>query len=50
MFNVLNHANFAPSGFLSPFNADGTPTSNFGQITATQTDNRVIQLALKAVW
>src|SRR6202023_2660677 len=47
MFNVLNHTNFAPSSNLSPFNADGTPTSSFGQITSTQVDNRVIQLALK---
>jgi hypothetical protein len=50
MFNVLNHTNFAPSANLSPFNGDGTPTSSFGQITQTQTDNRVIQLALKVVW
>jgi len=50
MFNVLNHTNFAPSANLSPFNADGTPTSSFGQLTSTQTDNRVIQLALKVVW
>jgi hypothetical protein len=50
MFNVLNHTNFAPSSNLSPFNADGTPTSSFGQITSTQVDNRVIQLALKLIW
>jgi hypothetical protein len=50
MFNVLNHTNFAPSSNLSPFNADGTATSSFGQITQTQTDNRVIQLALKVLW
>jgi len=50
MFNVLNHTNFGPSANLSPFNADGTPTSSFGQLTSTQTDNRVIQLALKVVW
>ncbi len=50
MFNLLNHANFAPSSNLSPFNADGTRTSSFGQITQTQTDNRVIQLALKVLW
>src|SRR5262249_50797078 len=30
MFNILNHTNFAPSSNLSPFNADGTPTSSFG--------------------
>jgi len=50
MFNVLNHTNFAPSANLSPFNGDGTPTSSFGQLTQTQTDNRVIQLALKVIW
>jgi hypothetical protein len=50
LFNVLNHANFAPSGNLSPFNADGTPTSSFGQITSTQGDNRIIQAALKVIW
>jgi hypothetical protein len=50
MFNVLNHTNFAPSSNLSPFNADGTLTSSFGQITSTQVDNRVIQLALKLIW
>ncbi len=50
MFNILNHTNFAPSGNLSPFNADGTPTSSFGQLTSTQTDNRQIQLALKVIW
>jgi len=50
MFNILNHTNFAPSSNLSPFNADGTATSSFGQLTSTQGDNRVIQLALKLVW
>ena len=50
MFNSLNHTNFAPSANLSPFNADGTATSSFGQLTSTETDNRVIQLALKVVW
>jgi hypothetical protein len=50
MFNALNHTNFAPSSNLSPLNADGTPTSSFGQLTSTQNDNRVIQLALKVVW
>ena len=50
MFNVLNHTNFAPTSNLSPFNADGTPTSSFGQLTSTQTDNREIQLALKVIW
>jgi hypothetical protein len=50
MFNILNHANFAPSGNLSPINADGTRDPSFGQITSTQGDNRIIQLALKLIW
>lgn len=50
LFNVFNHTNFAPSSNLSPFNADGTPTSSFGQITSTQGDNRVIQMAIKVLW
>jgi hypothetical protein len=49
-FNILNHTNFAPSPNTSPFNSDGTPTAGFGQLTSTQGDNRVIQLALKAIW
>ncbi len=49
-FNVLNHTNFAPTSNLSPFNANGTPNTLFGQLTSTQVDNRVIQLALKVVW
>ena len=49
-FNVLNHTNFAPTSNLSPFNANGTANTLFGQLTSTQVDNRVIQLALKLVW
>ena len=49
-FNVLNRTNFAPSSNLSAFNANGTPNTLFGQLTSTQIDNRVIQLALKLVW
>ena len=49
-FNVLNHTNFAPTSNLSPFNANGTPNTLFGQLTSTQVNNRVIQLALKVVW
>jgi hypothetical protein len=49
-FNVLNHTNFAPSSNLSAFTANGTPNTLFGQLTSTQIDNRVIQLALKLVW
>jgi hypothetical protein len=49
-FNVLNRTNFAPTPNLSPFNSDGTPTQGFGQLGATQINNREIQLALKLIW
>ena len=49
-FNILNRANFAPTSNLSPFNANGTPNTLFGQLTSTQVDNRVIQFALKLIW
>jgi hypothetical protein len=50
-FNVLNHTNFAPSGNLSAFTQAGQPNSGtFGQLTTTQGQNRIIQLALKMVW
>jgi hypothetical protein len=50
-FNVLNHTNFAPSGNLSAFTQAGQPNSGtFGQLTNTQGQNRIIQLALKLVW
>jgi hypothetical protein len=49
-FNILNRTNFAPSSNLSAFSANGTPNTLFGQLTSTQIDNRVIQLALKFVW
>ena len=51
MFNVFNHVNFAPTSATSMLSAtDGTINSTFGQITSTQGDNRIIQLALKFVW
>jgi hypothetical protein len=50
-FNILNHTNFAPSGNLAAFTALGQPNSGtFGQLTNTQGQNRIIQLALKLVW
>ncbi len=50
-FNVLNHANFAPSGNLAAFTALGAaPPNPFGLLTNTQGQNRIIQLALKMVW
>ena len=51
LFNVLNHANFAPSGNLAAFTALGAaPPNPFGLLTNTQGQNRIIQLALKLVW
>jgi hypothetical protein len=50
LFNAFNHTNFAPSPNLSNFNGDGTPDPTFGALVATQTPNRQIQFALKAVW
>ena len=58
MFNVLNRANFAPPGLsantgggaMQAIFANGQPNSQFGQIVATQTPARQIQLALKLVW
>jgi len=58
MFNVLNRANFAPPG-LSPNTGggamqaiftNGQPNPQFGQIVATQTPARQIQVALKIIW
>jgi hypothetical protein len=58
MFNALNRANFAPpalnantgGGPMQAIFANGQPNSQFGQIVATQTPARQIQLALKVVW
>jgi carboxypeptidase family protein len=56
-FNVLNHPNFAPPGVnsltggdLELINGAGQLVPGFGRIVATQTPNRIIQLALKMVW
>jgi len=58
LFNALNRANFAQptlnantgGGAMEAIFNSGTPNSQFGQIVATQTPNRQIQLALKLVW
>ena len=51
MFNVLNHANFAPTTSLNPFTGiNATPDPNFGRLTSVQVPNRQIQLALKMIW
>jgi hypothetical protein len=56
-FNVLNHPNFAPPGVnsltggdLELINGAGQSVPGFGRIVATQTPNRIVQLALKIVW
>ena len=53
MFNVFNHANFAPP--VTPDNtdiflADGTPTGVAGKLTRTTTTAREIQFALKVIF
>jgi hypothetical protein len=51
MFNVFNRTNFAPSSVLNTISdVQGTANGNFGLLQSTQTDNRVIQLALKMIW
>jgi len=53
MFNVLNHANFAPP--VTPdntdvFDATGTPTGVAGLLTRTSTTAREIQFAIKVIF
>ncbi len=55
VFNIFNHANFnspvSSSGCCNTvFNADGSAASGAGQITATATSSRQMQLALKFAW
>jgi hypothetical protein len=52
IFNILNHANFAPPtvGKLDVFDSSGNPTGTAGVLTATTTDSRQIQFALKINW
>jgi hypothetical protein len=48
LFNVLNHANFAPpldNNFV--FNQDTSPIDNAGELTSTQGSSRQIQFGLK---
>jgi hypothetical protein len=57
-FNAFNRPNFAPpslnanqgGGAMEAIFASGQPNPQFGQLTATQTPNRQIQLALKFIW
>jgi hypothetical protein len=51
MFNIFNHANFAPPLDNSTlFNQDGTTVGNAGVIDATQTPSRQIQFGLKFIF
>ena len=52
IFNILNHANFAPPTVskLDVFDSHGNPTGTAGLLTATTTDSRQIQFALKVSW
>jgi hypothetical protein len=52
IFNILNHANFAPPtvGKLDVFDSNGKTTGTAGLLTATTTDSRQIQFALKFTW
>jgi hypothetical protein len=54
-FNILNHWNFAiPTGNNGGdrvlFTQSGTPNATAGQITATTTTARQLQVALKLIW
>jgi hypothetical protein len=50
-FNVFNRANFSsPTDNRIVFDQSGSPISNAGLITSTQTPSRQIQFALKVVW
>jgi hypothetical protein len=53
MFNVINHANFAPP--VTPDNTDifdptGAPTGVAGLLTRTSTTAREIQFAIKVIF
>jgi outer membrane receptor protein involved in Fe transport len=52
-FNLLNHANFAlpvASAFAQAANGGGTPNPTFGKVTATTTNSRQIQFAVKLLF
>jgi hypothetical protein len=52
VFNILNHANFAPPTVskLDVFDPTGKPTGTAGILSLTTTDSRQIQFALKFTW
>jgi hypothetical protein len=52
-FNIFNHANFAlpsPNTFAQGLDGTATPSPTFGIISATTTNSRQIQLALKLLF
>jgi hypothetical protein len=50
-FNILNHTNFEPPlGTNILFNTNGTTVASGGTLTATATDSRQIQLAVKIIF
>jgi hypothetical protein len=51
VFNILNHANFAPPlDNNTVFDEGGNPVSGAGLIDGTASPERQIQLALKLIW
>ena len=52
VFNILNHANFAPPTLANSqvFDSAGGLNANAGLLTATTTSARQIQFAIKFVW
>jgi outer membrane receptor protein involved in Fe transport len=53
IFNILNHANFAPPPFPNNtdiFDSAGTPNPSVGNLISTTTTAREIQFALKFTW
>jgi hypothetical protein len=53
IFNLLNHANFAPPTTpdnTSIFDGTGTPTGVAGVLTKTSSPERQIQVALKIIF
>ena len=52
VYNITNHANFRTPDLVNSdiINADGTANANAGELTATTTQARQVQFALKLSW
>jgi len=52
VFNIINHANFQAPNLVNSdiFNSDGTANTTAGALTATTTQARQLQFALKLTW